>query len=138
MAFRRKQYTDQALLLELNNGSLPPADFTHEAHIRLVWILRQTTSNAEQCFLEVSQIIKQYATSIGESQIFHTTLTYASVMLVINRIERNTYDTFSTFIAHNQDLLQNFKHLINKHYSDECLSTNEAKATVLQPDKAPF
>lgn len=136
MAFRKKVYTDQELLGKLKDGTLPPADFTHEAHIRLVWILRQREQ--AELFNEVSLIIKNYAKAIGEDNIYHTTLTYAAVMIILNRIKKTTFDNFVQFIKENTDLVTDFRNLIARHYKDTTLNTNAARKEIIQPDILPF
>lgn len=136
MAFRKKAYTDQELLYKLKDGTLPPADFTHEAHIRLVWILRQREQ--ADLFNEVSRIIKNYAKAIGEDNIYHTTLTYAAVMIILNRIKHTSLDDFLQFIKENTDLITDFRNLIAQHYKDSTLNTDVARKEIIQPDILPF
>lgn len=137
MAFKRKLYTDQELLAKLKDGTLPPADFTHEAHIRLVWILRNQESS-ESVYSEVSQIIKNYANAIGEGHIYHETLTYAAVMITLHFIAKTKADEFYEFIEDNLDLMISFKELIEEHYSQELLQLPQAKTQILPPDRKPF
>lgn len=136
MAFRRKVYSDEELLKKLKDGTLPPADFTHEAHIRLVWILRH--KKRDELFHEVSQIIKNYAKSIGEDSIYHTTLTYAAVMIILNRIKSTSLDDFPPFIQENTDLITDFRNLIAQHYTDMTLNAEVARKEIIAPDILPF
>lgn len=137
MAFRRKQYSDEELLSKLKDGSLPPADFTHEAHVRLVWILSKKRFN-KFAYYDVSRIIKEYADAIGEGQIFHETLTYASVMVILEHIKRKDYKDFYEFIEDNLDLMVDFKSQINKHYSEQLLQSDKARNEVVAPDLISF
>lgn len=137
MAFRRKEYTDQELLNKLKDGTLPPADFTHEAHVRLVWIIQKNTPENEVTS-EVSRIIKHYAEAIGEGTIYHETLTYASVMIILSHMKHKDYANFNEFLIDNPLLTQDFKSLINRHYSPELIHSELAKKEVLAPDILPF
>jgi len=137
MAFKRKQYSDKELITQLKSGSLPPADFTHEAHVRLVWIMRRKKF-PQLTFYDVSRVIKNYAKSIGEGNIYHETLTFASVMIILNRIKKTPANDFFSFIEENLDLILEFKSLIAMHYSDEIIQSDKAKNEIIPPDKQPF
>lgn len=137
MAFRKKQYSDKELLSKLKDGSLPPLDFTHEAHVRLVWILRRKKFD-KLAYYDVSKVIKDYANAIGEGQIFHETLTYASVMIILDRIKKTPANDFFEFIEDNLDLMLDFKNLVGKHYSEELLNSPAAKKEIVAPDRQPF
>lgn len=137
MAFRKKQYTDAELLKKLKDGSLPALDFTHEAHVRLVWILRRKKFD-KLVFYEVSNIIKNYAQSIGEGQIYHETLTFAAVMIITDRIRASKAQDFFGFIEDNLDLILEFKKLVSVHYSDELINSENARRTFVEPDKLPY
>ncbi|MCB9195159.1 MAG: hypothetical protein H6598_02955 [Flavobacteriales bacterium] len=137
MAFRKKQYSDSELLEKLKDGSLPALDFTHEAHVRLVWILKRSKFD-KFTFYDVSRIIKNYANAIGEGQIYHETLTFASVMIILDRIKESKAKDFFEFIEDNLDLILEFKKLVSQHYSDERIQSEEARTTIVSPDRVPF
>jgi N-formylglutamate deformylase len=137
MAFRPKTYTDQAFIDGLKDGSLPPINFSHEAHVRLVWILAKVATG-EELVQQVSKMIIHYANAIGHGDIYHETLTYAAVKIVEKRISRESNDDFTIFIKQNNDLLSDFKQLVALHYSPERLFSDKAKVEILPPDLQPF
>lgn len=137
MAFRPKTYSDEELLTGLNSGTLPPLDFTHRAHVRLVWIISNQRKQSE-VFDEVSKTIRRYANAIDEGQIYHETLTYASVMIITGAMKDSTHKDFDMFILNNSDLINDFKGLVSKYYSDELLKSPLAKQEILPPDLRPF
>lgn len=137
MAFRQKNYTDQELLQKLRDGSLPPLAFTHKEHIRLVWLSYKTHGDSK-VYNDVRDIIKNYAFSIGEGHIFHETLTYAAVAVVLEFINKLNSSSFEALISSELKLITDFKHLVSIHYSDQLLRSDKAKIEIMEPDLVPF
>lgn len=136
MAFRSKTYTDETLIKALSDATLPPLDFTHKNHIRLVWAIHRRSP--QDTFKQASYLIRNYAFNIGESHIYHETLTYAAVKIIVNCMNTSSAQSFEEFIESNNTLLVDFKSLISKHYSQETLDSKIAKTKVVLPDLAPF
>lgn len=134
---KHTELTDLEFLEQFQQASMQPLTFDHEAHIRLVWIVYRNYPEVDTS-LEVRRLIKNFATKIGEGQIYHETLTYAAVEIIIRLIDRSNSKDFSGFINENPRLIKDFKLLINEHYSPEILKTNKAKTTILEPDRQPF
>lgn len=134
---KHNTYSDQEFLDAIKTGSLPPLVFTHEAHVRLVWIVRINKPEGD-ISLMVRHLIKDYAEQIGEPQIYHETLTYAAVQIIDHYISISAAKDFDQFIDACPGLLHQFKSLVHQHYSKELLESSKAKNQVLQPDLLSF
>lgn len=95
--------------------TLPVADFTHRAHLRLAWLhlgkygLQQAEAN----------IVTQLATFVdhaGATGKYDRALTRASVRAVHHFMEQSKTGNFSDFLAENPRLVTNFREIAARHY----------------------
>jgi hypothetical protein len=103
-------WSDSEFLHNFSTGIFNPKLFTHEAHLRLAWI----ALNAEPLTFAqntVSDLILNYVKHWGAQNKFDRKLTRASVQIIASRMSHET--SFPTFINKHQDLVINFKTLID-------------------------
>ncbi|MAX79885.1 MAG: hypothetical protein CL843_06895 [Crocinitomicaceae bacterium] len=129
--------SDAEFELQFRNCTLNPADFSHEAHIRLAWIhIRQY--GIEQAEKNIQTQLQQFVATLGATDKYHTTLTIAAVKAVYHFMLKAHATSFEGFITEFPQLKHNFKGLIEAHYSFDVYTSAKAKATYLSPDLLPF
>lgn len=124
---------DECFVQRLSDCSLPPALFTHDAHLRLAWILihRYGLPKAEK---EICRLIINFVSHLNATDKFHTTLTVIATRIV-NRFIRLSYtQSFIDLILQNPQLISNFKDLVMEYYSFDIFSNESAKYKFLEPD----
>ena len=125
--------TDQEFLESLENCSLDPSLFNHEAHLRLAW-LRIHELGAEAAEKRVSDTIQNYVAHLGASDKYHHTLTIAAVKTVFHFYQKNSSENFFDFIDEFPRIKVDFKSLIDSHYSHELIQSPSARSEFLRPD----
>jgi hypothetical protein len=110
--------------------TLPPGLFPHRAHVRLAYLyLREHT--LLDTLTRFTEGIQRYAASLGAGTKYHATITWAFLFLIHERMQRETYATFETFAAANEDL---FGPVLERYYTPETLQSDLARTTFLMPD----
>ncbi|MCE2613689.1 hypothetical protein LVD13_11960 [Flavobacteriaceae bacterium D16] len=129
--------SDQEFEEQFISCTMDPLIFSHEAHLRLSWLyLRKYGLNTTESM--VQDQLKQYVTSLGAEEKYHTTLTVAAIRVVDHFISRSKSDNFKDFISEFPRLKMNFRELINAHYGFDIYSSEKGKAQYLKPDLLPF
>ena len=129
--------SDQEFQEAFEQATLDPVLFTHEAHIRLAWILIREFG-VERAAELVCEQIAAFDAKYGDGTKFHVTITVAAVKMVHHFMERTPSDSFAEFIQLQPRLKNNFKALLSAHYSSNVFSDEAAKNTYLKPDLLPF
>ena len=117
--------------------TLDPSLFTHEAHLRLAWI-HITKYGLSQARQNIESQIQQFVMKAGAQDKYHHTLTVAAVYAVSHFINKSTATTFIDFLNENPGLMNNFKSLINSHYTYDIFRSEAAKEAYMAPDVQPF
>jgi hypothetical protein len=109
-------------------------DFHHRDHVRLAWIyLRQMPMiDALKRFTES---LKRFAAHNGVPNLYHETITWAYLLLIHERMERNPANDFPTFEEMNADLFTWKPSILNRYYDQETLDSPLAKRTFLMPTR---
>lgn len=117
--------------------SLIPTLFNHEAHLRLAWIhiKKFGVDKAEENLCEQ---IKAFATFHGDNDKYNLTVTVAAVRAVYHFLLKSKSDDFQNFISEFPKLKDNFKLLIEGHYSIDIFNSELAKKEFIKPDLSPF
>lgn len=125
--------TGAELLAGLADGSLPPAQFNHAAHLRVAWELlgQLPPEAAEQRFCE---LVVAYVRGLGASDRFHRTLSIALMRLVAGR--RDPGGGWDDFRQRNPELFDDAPGLIARHYSAERLAAG--RIDYVGPDLLPL
>src|SRR5215207_4190313 len=90
-------FTDQVFLEKFQSCTLDPAIFTHEAHLRLAWLLI-TELGVEKAIEQLCFQLQNYVESIGATDKFNLTLTIAAGKAVHHFMLKSTTQTFQEFI----------------------------------------
>ena len=129
--------TDDEFTRRFSDLTLDPAWFTHEAHLRLGWILIGQLG-LEKASTLVCQQIRRFDQTFGDGTKYHETITLAFMQLIYLRQRMNETKDFSTFIRLNQDLISQYRGIFSKHYSMDVFSSKLAADKYIAPDLMPF
>lgn len=129
--------SDAAFQEQFEACTLPATLFTHEAHLRLAWLLLREygQSTAEE---KIQDLLLAYVSALGASEKYNTTLTLAAMKAVHHFMQKSSADSFSNFIEDFPRLKTNFKDLMSAHYSRDIYNSEEAKAHYIEPDLFSF
>ena len=129
--------TDDEFLASFSACTLPPEQFSHAGHIRLAWINLQR-HDFDQAVDGTCRGIRAYATHLGASSKFHTTITVALMHLLRAAGAGDRGVSWYQFVSANQDLMHNARAMLGRHYSSQRLDSQEARAQFVQPDLQPL
>ncbi|MEM1219424.1 MAG: hypothetical protein AAGH79_10945 [Bacteroidota bacterium] len=131
------ELTDAEFANQFSLGTLTPSSFTHEAHLRLAWIhIKEHGLHLAKVNIQLQ--LKNFVANLGAQDKYHATLTVAAIEAVHHFMSHSKASSFLAFIEEFPPLKENFKDLINSHYSFDIFSSKEARKTYLEPDVIPF
>ncbi|OUS00975.1 hypothetical protein A9Q86_09525 [Flavobacteriales bacterium 33_180_T64] len=131
------ELSDTEFIEQLNNCSINPKTFNHEAHLRLAWILINELA-VDKAIKAIQQLLLRFVTHVGATDKYHTTVTIIAIKAVNHFMQKSKTEKFEDFIIENNILKTNFKALINCHYSIDVFTSVRAKSSFLKPDLLPF
>jgi hypothetical protein len=131
------QLSDDVFEQQFADCKLDPELFSHEAHLRLAWIHIQNYG-VDNAIENVSTQLKRYTAYVNAADKFNKTVTIAAVYAVHHFMKKNPSADFVGFINTNPQLKNNFRALIQTHYSQDVFNQAAAKREFLQPDLSPF
>lgn len=130
-------FTDSEFEQRFSTCELSPAEFTHEAHLRLAWI-HITRYGIEQAEKNITTQLQTFVAFAGAQGKYNLTLTIAAIKAVYHFILKSKSTTFKDFIAEFPRLKYNFKELMACHYGFDIYHSAKAKVEFLEPDLIPF
>lgn len=126
--------SERSLVAHFEAGTLDPAWFGHDAHVRVAWL-----SLREHGLLETlrrqAQGLQRLTRRLGVPGKYHETITVAYALLIAERMQPG--QTWPQFEAANRDLFERGAELLSRHWSKERLFGEEARAHFVVPDQ-PF
>ena len=126
--------TDQEFAEAFERCEIANDAFHHRDHVRLAWIyLRQMP--LIDALVRFTESLKRFANHNGVPNLYHETITWAYLLLIHERMERNPVDDFDSFEAANADLFAWKPSILNRYYDQETLDSPLAKRTFLMPTK---
>lgn len=129
--------SDGEFAQQFSDKTLNPEIFTHEAHLRLAWIMIKSYGLKLGSEMICQQILA-FVKPLGAEEKFNTTLTVASMNLVHHFIQTVKTDNFLDFIQVFPALKYDFKTLISKHYSFDIIKDKRTKLEYVEPDLIDF
>ncbi|OFZ10777.1 MAG: hypothetical protein A3D92_03815 [Bacteroidetes bacterium RIFCSPHIGHO2_02_FULL_44_7] len=129
--------TDDELERQIGRCEFTPADFTHEVHVRLAWILieRYGIETAEK---RIQELLLCFVDFAGAKDKYNTTLTVAAIRAVYHFWQKSNSNNFHDFIREFPRLKFNFKELLNTHYGFDIYASDQARLSFMEPDLLPF
>ncbi len=95
--------------------TLPAANFTHRAHLRLAW-LYLGKYGPEQAEKNILSQLEAFVAHAGARDKYDQALTQAAVQAVHHLMEQSEAGNFSDFLAENPGLVTNFREIAATYY----------------------
>ena len=126
---------DRDFLAAFENGSLPAERFHHADHVRVAWLILREESPAA-ALGRFSTALKRFAAAKNRIGLYHETITWAYLLLVNERMERDGRTlSWEEFAATNPDLLRWRPSVLDSYYTPETLGSDLARRTFVLPDR---
>ena len=129
--------SDDEFAGQFEEKTLNPAIFTHEAHLRLAWILIRKYG-LKHATEKICEQILAFVIPLGAEEKFNTTLTVASMNMVHHFMQKTETDNFLDFIQAFPALKYDFKRLVSQHYSFDILNDERTRKEYIEPDLLDF
>ncbi len=127
--------TDNELLKQFEECTLPNSAFHHEDHLRVAF-LYLSRFPALEALRRFSASLTRFAAANGKPGLYNETITWALMLLIRERMARAGHQqVWVEFAAHNPDLFNWKDSVLKKYYREETLASELAKGTFLFPDK---
>ncbi len=126
--------TDQELMEQFEDGTLPGECFHHREHVRVafLYLTKYPVLEALQAF---SNALRRFAELRGKPQLYHQTITWAYVFLIRERMARaGSNQSWEEFARNNPDLLVWKDGILTRFYRPETLTSDLARTVFLLPD----
>jgi hypothetical protein len=129
------EISDDDLLRQFNDVSLPTSLFDHRQHVRVGW-LYVSRHGMPEALTAFPAALQHFANAKGAHNLFHVTITWAYLLLIHERQARSGAADWDTFAAANPDLLTWKPSIVDAYYSPELLWSEHARRTFVMPDRA--
>jgi hypothetical protein len=127
--------TDEELMRQFEDASLPPDTFHHLEHVRAAFLYLRNYPVLE-AIARFSAALKRFAAAQGKAERYHETITWAYLLMVRERMARSGgCQSWAEFAAANPDLLRYQDGVLKKYYRDETLASEVARGTFVFPDR---
>ena len=126
--------TDQELIEQFEDGTLPIEGFHHREHVRtaFLYLTKYPVLEALQIF---SRTLRRFAEVRGKLQLYHQTITWAYIFLIQERMARaGSKQSWEEFARDNPDLLVWKDGILTRFYRTETLTSDLARTVFLLPD----
>jgi len=126
--------TDQELIEQFEDGTLPNEGFHHREHVRtaFLYLTKYPVLEALQIF---SRTLRRFAEARGKPQLYHQTITWAYMFLIQERMARaGSKQSWAEFARDNPDLLVWKDGILTRFYRSETLTSELARTVFLLPD----
>jgi hypothetical protein len=125
---------DEGLVTQLEAGTLAPALFNHEAHIRIGY-LYLCDGNFTSALDRMRQSLTNFTIIVGAEGKYHETITAAYLALINEHLQRDgDAGGWPGFIAQHPDLLAS--DLLSRYYDSDILKSDLARSTFVLPKLA--
>lgn len=129
--------TDAAFLAAFEAGTLPRAEWTHAAHVRLAWLYLGRLPPAD-ALERMRAGIRRYNAAVGTPpDAYHDTVTVAFARL-IHAAGPDPAEGFAAFARRNPGLFDRADPVLLRYYSPDRLSSPAARAGFVEPDRRPL
>lgn len=128
---------DQEFMDMIEDCSMDPEVFGHEAHVRFAYLHIQKYGVDQAC-INLCRQIKDFDDTYGNGMIFHVTMTTAAVRIINGLMDKSKGMGFTAFLDENPIVLSDFKSLISQHYSKSILQDHRSRVSLMEPDLASF
>jgi hypothetical protein len=126
--------TDEQLIHNFENDTLPDGSFHHADHVRLAYAYLSEYPVLVALGKFVSAL-KRFATARGKTQLYNETITYAYFLLIHERMARYRVTEWEEFARLNPDLLTWKEGILGRYYCEATLGSDLARAVFVFPDR---
>jgi hypothetical protein len=127
--------SDEEFIKRFEDCTLPAEDFHHAHHIKVAWIYLHRYSVLETLDRFCSGL-QRFATANGKTRLYHETISWAYVLLIHERVQRDgAAQSWLEFAEANADLFDWKNSLLKTLYQDETLRSDFARRVFVFPDK---
>jgi len=123
--------TDEEFARAFERGDVPPAEFSHQSHVRLAWVYLLESPSFDAALARIREGIKRFAAAAGASQKYHETITVLWMQLLDDARGRAGDCTFVELLERCPELAD--KDLPLRYYSRERLFSDEARERWVPP-----
>lgn len=121
---------DSQFLDSFEQCSLGAKCWTHAAHVRMGWLVLETSSSFEEALTRIRAGIMRF-NSTKNNIGYHETITVAFARVIDAR--RQAGDSWQTFSEKHKDLFD--KSFLERYYTAETLRTERSREVFLEPDR---
>ena len=122
---------DREFLSALEAATLPPADFTHRAHVRAGFLILRESPTFGAALDRIERAIRAFAAKNGKDGLYHATITTAFMALIHARMALRPERGWTAFAAANPDLFE--ADVLTRYYPKAFLAEPTARAIFLMP-----
>lgn len=126
--------TDDELMRQFLDGTLPAASFHHREHVRVAWLF-VVRYGVPHALSEFGDALRRFAAAQGATNLYHATITWAYVLLINERQQRWPAATWAAFADANPDLLTWKPSVLDTMYPADVLFSEFARQTFVMPQK---
>ena len=126
--------TNDELILQFENCTLPKDEFHHAAHVRTAWIYLKKYPVLD-AIANFTRSLKAYADSLGAAGLYHETVSWGYMFLINERMFRSPGENWDEFAAANPDLLRWRDGAFMQYYGKEILTSDTARKVFVLPGK---
>jgi hypothetical protein len=124
---------DADFIAAFESCTLPPGQFHHRDHIRLAFLYLRRHPPME-ALARFTTGLRRYAVSLGAPTLYHETITWAYLLLIHERMQRDPEVDFEAFAEAHVDLFVRQPSVLERYYLPETLTSELARRTFLFPD----
>ncbi|HEY0705014.1 MAG TPA: hypothetical protein VGD60_19780 [Candidatus Acidoferrales bacterium] len=127
--------TDDELLEQFEDTSLPLASFHHEEHVRVAFLYLRKYPLLD-VLARFPANLQRFAAAHGKAGLYHQTISWAYLFLISERIAANDgAKAWHSFKEQNPDVLDRTKPILAKYYRTETLASPAARERFVMPDR---
>jgi hypothetical protein len=108
---------DGAFARAFENGLIGPSEFHHASHLRLALAYLAETGSVDEATERMAAALRRFAAAAGHAEKYHHTLTVFWMRAVAQLLDKD---------------------LPRRHYSIECLTSDLARQSWVEPDLRPL
>jgi hypothetical protein len=112
---------------------IDPASFHHREHVRLGWAYLEQHDLLD-ALGRFRTALKRFAEHAGATGLYHETITYAFLLLILDRRSKRPGLSWQEFEEAHVELFAWEPSILERHYREETLRSELARSTFLFPD----
>jgi hypothetical protein len=120
------------LVLAFESATIDPTKFRHREHLYVAWCYLRALPE-EAALARYAHYLRRLTIALGVPGKFHTTMTWAYVILLHEAMDASPDAAFDDLLANNPALLDHRSGALYAYYDREQLSSDEARRRFVLP-----